>query len=164
MDVILRYYPLAFPVAWSQSCVYTESPSAHIDTPTTIFALAVDAQRAQRISGSRFGGWVCALCAGLGDHGDRVYVSRGARRGPTWPLDLRTGSKKGWGESTVPQNSSELRVKQHRSPPASPGPRITPSVRERCCVGPALSLVPSRVATKHVCHCGSCQVPLREEA
>ena len=33
-------------MAWSQSCVYTESPSAHIDTPTTIFALAVDAQRA----------------------------------------------------------------------------------------------------------------------
>ena len=33
-------------MAWSQSCVYTESPSAHIDTPTTTFALAVDAQRA----------------------------------------------------------------------------------------------------------------------
>jgi hypothetical protein len=90
-----------------------------------------------------FVGWVCALralCADLGDHGDRVYVSRGVWRAPTWPLDLRTGSEKGWGESAVPQNSSELRVKQHRPPPASPGPRITPSVRERCCLGPTPGL------------------------
>jgi hypothetical protein len=50
--------PLTFPVAWSQSSVYTEF-RAQIGTPTTIFALAVDAQR---ISGSGFVGLVYALC------------------------------------------------------------------------------------------------------
>jgi hypothetical protein len=47
----------------SQFCVYTESPSAHTDTPATIFALAVDAQRALSAHTAHF--WVTVWGLGL---------------------------------------------------------------------------------------------------
>ena len=55
--------PPGISVAWSQSCVYTEPPAAHIYTPTTVFALAVDAQRHNAFLGHGLGvGFVhCAL-------------------------------------------------------------------------------------------------------